>query len=101
MKTIDDKPFKKKQAIELAIGSFIITTLLFVLYIISNENSTVLVIAWPFALSTIIVNTIMLVHLAEKLLHLPQQRKEIGFKILILLSNIPVTYLYYLIVMKS
>ncbi len=100
MKTIDNKPFKEKQSIELAVGSFIITTILFVLYIISNENPNVLVIAWPFALFAIIVNLIMFIHLADRFIHLPQQRKEIGIKILLLLSNIPITSFYYLIVMK-
>ncbi|MDQ6529164.1 hypothetical protein [Flavobacterium sp. LHD-85] len=100
MKTIHN-PSEEKQSIELAVGTFIITTVLFIFYIISNENPTVLVIAWPFALAAIIVNIIMLIHLAERFLHLPQQRKEIGVKILMLLSNIPITFFYYLIVMKS
>ncbi|AWK05370.1 hypothetical protein HYN56_14455 [Flavobacterium crocinum] len=101
MKTIDNKSFKENQSIELAIGSFVITTALFSLYIISNESSNVLVIAWPFALFAIIVNLIMFVHLSDRFIHLPKQRKEIGIKILLLLSNIPITYLYYLIVMKN
>jgi len=99
MKTIH-KPFEEKQSIELAIGTFIISTLLFLLYIISKENSIVFVIAWPFALFSIIVNVIMFVHLAERFLHLPLQRKDIAVKIIILVSNIPITFFYYLIVMK-
>ena len=100
MKTINEQPFKENQSLELTIGSFVITTLLFASYIISNGDTAILVIAWPFALAAILVNTIMFVHLAEKFLLLRQQRKEIGFKILLLLSNIPITILYYLIVMK-
>jgi hypothetical protein len=100
MKTIHN-PFEEKQSIELAIGTFIISTLLFILYIISNENPIVLVIAWPFALAAIVVNLIMFIHLMERFIHLPQQRKEIGIKILLLVSNIPITFLYYLVVMKS
>ncbi|TDP00346.1 hypothetical protein [Flavobacterium sp. 245] len=100
MKTINDNPFKEKQSIELAVGSFIITTVLFILYIVSNESPNVLVIAWPFALSVIIVNFIMFFHLTDKFIHLPQHRKEIGIKILLLLSNIPITFMYYLIVMR-
>lgn len=100
MKTIH-KPLQEKQSTELAIGTFIITTVLFMFYIISNENSIVLVIAWPFALASIMVSIIMFIHLSDRFLHLPQQRKEIGIKILMLLSNIPITFFYYLIVMKS
>lgn len=99
MKTIH-KSFEEKQSLELAAGTLIISTLLFAFYIISNESPTVLIIAWPFALSAIIVNSIMLFHLTERFIHLPQQRKDIGFKILMLISNIPVTFLYYLVVMK-
>lgn len=99
MKTIH-KRFKENQSTELTIGTFIISTILFMLYIASNESPNILVIAWPFALSGIILNGIMLFHLVENFIHLPEYRKDIGFKILILLSNIPITFLYYLIVIK-
>ena len=100
MKTIHN-PFEEKQSIELAIGTFIISTLLFILYIISNGNPMVLVIAWPFALGAMIVNAIMFVHLTDRFIHLPEQRKDIGMKIIILLSNIPILFFYYWVVMKS
>lgn len=100
MKTINDKPFEEKQSVELAIGTFVISTLLFVFYILSNESPTVLVIAWPFAVSAIALNSIMLIHLTDRFIHLTEYRKDIAVKILILLSNIPITFLYYLIVMK-
>ncbi|MET3029095.1 hypothetical protein ABXT06_20630 [Flavobacterium sp. UW10123] len=99
MKTIHNS-FEEKQSIELAVGTFIISTILFILYIVSNANSMVLVIAWPFALGAIIVNAIMFVHLADRFIHLPEQRRDIGIKILTLLSNIPLTFIFYLIVMK-
>ncbi|GAA3769355.1 hypothetical protein [Flavobacterium ginsengiterrae] len=98
---IHNEPFEEKQSTELAIGSFIIITLLFILYIFSNQNPNVLIIAWPFALSAIIVNTIMLFHLTEKFIHLPLQRRDIAVKILILLSNIPITFFYYTVIMHS
>ncbi|MFH6994026.1 hypothetical protein [Flavobacterium sp. FlaQc-48] len=100
MKTIHNKPFEEKQAAELAIGTFVISTLLFVFYILSNESPTVLVIASPFAASAIAVNIIMLTHLTDRFIHFPHYRKDIAFKILIILSNVPVTFLYYLVVMK-
>ncbi|RUT71495.1 hypothetical protein D0817_06355 [Flavobacterium cupreum] len=100
MKTIDKKTFDGTASIDLTIGSFIISTLLFVLYILSNENSNVLVMASPFVVSAIVLNTIMLLHLTDLFIRMPELRKDIGIKILILLSNIPVTFLYYCIVMK-
>jgi UDP-N-acetylmuramyl pentapeptide phosphotransferase/UDP-N-acetylglucosamine-1-phosphate transferase len=97
---ITEEPFEEKQSTELAIGSFIVSTLLFVLYIVTNQNSNVLIIAFPFVASTIVLNSIMLIHLIDKFIELTEQRKDIAVKILILLSNIPITFLYYSIVMK-
>ncbi|MBE8724087.1 hypothetical protein [Flavobacterium hungaricum] len=100
MKTIPQH-FEEKQSLELAIGTFTICTLLFMLYIVSKENAIVLVIAWPFALACIIVNLIMFIHLTDRFIHLPEYRKDIAVKILLLLSNIPITFLYYTIIMKA
>jgi len=99
MKT-NDKFFEETQSTELAVGTFIISTLLFVLYIVSNESPTVLVISWPFAASAILLNLIMLTHLTDRFIYLPEYRKNIAFKALILISNIPITFLYYWIVMR-
>ena len=99
MKTTE-KPFEEKQSTELAIGSFIVSTILFALYIVSNGSSNVLIIAFPFVTAAILTNTIMLFHLMDKFIALAEQRKDIAVKILILLSNIPITLIYYSIVMK-
>jgi hypothetical protein len=100
MKTINQKTFEETQSIDLAIGSFIIATILFALYMVSNESSNVLVLASPFIVSAIILNVIMLFHLLDNFIRNYEMRKDIGIKILILLSNIPITFLYYIIVMK-
>ncbi|MEN2399892.1 hypothetical protein GKZ90_0008900 [Flavobacterium sp. MC2016-06] len=100
MKTISNKNFEETQSIDLTILSFVISTVLFVLYIVSNESSSILVIAWPFAASILFLNAVMLIHLVDRFIKLTEQRKNIGIKILILLSNIPITILYYAIVMK-
>ena len=99
MKTTE-KLFEEKQSTELAIGSFIVSTILFALYIVSNGSSNVLIIAFPFVTAAILANTIMLFHLMDKFIALVEQRKDIAVKILILLSNIPITLIYYSIVMK-
>ena len=99
MKTTHE-PFEEKESTELAIGSFIISTLLFVLYIVTNANTNVLIIASPFVASALLVNTIMLFHLIDKFIFLPLYRKDIVVKILILLSNIPIIILYYSIIMR-
>ncbi|RZJ52195.1 MAG: hypothetical protein EOO44_12605 [Flavobacterium sp.] len=98
MKTINKNTFEETQSIDLTIGTFAVSTFLFILYILSNESSNVLVIASPFAFSAIILNAIMFFHLTDHFIKLPEQRKDIGIKILTLLSNIPITLLYYFLV---
>ena len=85
----------------MAIGTFLLSTLLFISYIISNGSAMVLVIAWPFALGAILVNAIMFIHLTDRFVHLPEHRRDIAVKLLILLSNIPIFFFYYVVVMKS
>ena len=99
MKT-NDEPFEEKQSTELAIGSFIVSTFFFVLYILTNANPNLFIIAFPFVTAAILLNTIMLIHLIDKFIELAEHRKDIAVKILILLYNIPITFLYYTIVMK-
>src|SRR4051812_44722008 len=94
------KIFEEKQSTELAIGSFIVGTILFVLYVATNANSNILIIAFPFVASAILVNAIMLFHLIDIFIFLPEYRKDIAVKILILLSNIPIMFLYYSIVIQ-
>lgn len=101
MRTTTQKTFKETESIDLTIGSFIISTLFFVLYILSNESSNLLVFASPFIFSALVVNAIMLFHLIDKFIELTDQRKDIGIKILILLSNIPITFLYYSIAIRA
>jgi hypothetical protein len=100
MRTINNRTFTETESIDLTIGSFTISTLFFVFYILSNGSTTLLVVASPFAFSALIVNAIMLFHLTDKFIQLSEQRKDIGIKILILLSNIPILFLYYSIAIR-
>lgn len=100
MKTIIEKPFKEKNATTLSVGSFIISTILFMLYVVSGGSASIFIIAWPFVLAAIVLNTIMITHLVDNLIKHPNQRKYILGKIVLLLLNIPVVYFYYTIVIK-
>jgi len=95
MKTINSKLFEEIQSIELTIGSFVISTVLFAFYMVSNESSNILVIASPFVVSIVFLNAVMLFHLIDNFIRWHEQRKDIVIKILILLSNIPIALLYY------
>lgn len=95
MNTIDRKLFEEIRSIELAVGSFILSTVLFTFYMISNESSNILVIASPFVVSVLFLNAVMFFHLMDNFIKRHEQRKNTGIQILILLSNIPIALLYY------
>ena len=100
MTTINKKLSEETQSIELVIGTFIISTALFASYMLTNKNSNVLVVAFPFVVSAFLLNGIMLFHLTDRFIKLYNKRKDIAVKILLLLSNIPIMYFYYVIAMK-
>jgi hypothetical protein len=100
MKTINRKLSEEIQSIELVIGTFIISTVLFAVYMFMNKNSNILVFAFPFVVSTLFLNGIMLFHLTGRFIKLYDDRKDIAVKILLLLSNIPIVFFYYMIAMK-
>jgi len=101
MKTMNQKLLEETQAIELVIGTFIISTVLFASYMLTNKNSNVLVFAFPFVVSILLLNGIMLFHLTGRFIKLYDERKDIAVKILLLLSNIPIVFLYYRIAIRS
>ncbi|WP_417941494.1 hypothetical protein [Flavobacterium sp. RS13.1] len=100
MQTIHKKLSEETQTIELVIGTFIISTVLFALYMFTNKNANVLVFAFPFVVSVLLLNGIMLFHLIDRFIKLYNDRRDIAVKILLLLSNIPIGYLYYVVAMK-
>ncbi|OOV16649.1 hypothetical protein [Flavobacterium sp. LM4] len=101
MQTTHQKLSEETQTIELVIGTFIISTILFVFYMFTRQNANVLLFAFPFAVSVLFLNAIMLFNLTGRFVKLYKERKDIAVKILLLLSNIPIGLLYYVISMKS
>jgi hypothetical protein len=101
MQTTNQKLSDEIQSIELVIGTFIISTVLFVVYMFTNKNSNVLVFAFPFVVSALLLNGIMLLHLTGRFVKLYDERKDIAVNILLLLSNVPIAILYYVVAMKS
>lgn len=92
-----EKPFEGRTSTELALGCFAIGTLFFILFLTLQDNSFILLIGFVFIILAVPLNIIMLTHLLYHFYMLPQQRKYIGAKIAVLLSNIPVAFLYYII----
>jgi|GEM_PF-335535 len=95
---IHEEPFEGRTSTELALGCFAIGTLFFILFMTLQDTSFVLIIGFIFIVFATILNAIMLCHLLYHFYILPQQRKYIGTKILILLANIPIAFLYFSII---
>ncbi|HEU4789263.1 MAG TPA: hypothetical protein VFS71_06230 [Flavobacterium sp.] len=93
-----EEPFEGRTSTELAVGCFIIGTLFFILFLTLQDTSFILIIGFIFIIAAILLNAIMFCHLLYHFYILPQQRKYIGFKILILLGNIPIAFLYFCII---
>ncbi|WP_268847094.1 hypothetical protein [Flavobacterium aestivum] len=90
-----EEPFEGRTSTELALGCFAIGTLFFILFLTLQDTSFIFIIGFIFIVVATILNAIMLHHLLYHFYILPQQRKYIGQKILILLSNIPIAFLYF------
>lgn len=77
----------------LAIGSFGIGTLLFLIYML-NPNQTLIKIGFCYVLCALLINTIALISLIIELLIHWKNRENIIIKMLILLANLPIAFLY-------
>ena len=94
---IQEEPFDSRASTELTLGCFAIGTLFFILFLTLADNSFILLIGFVFIIVATPLNIIMLSHLLYHFYIRPQERKYIGIKISILLSNIPIAFLYYII----
>ena len=81
----------------LAFVSFTIGTILLGLQKILPFNIEIIIMGFIYVLFAILVNGIMLVNLIHHFIIFPEQREYIAIQILILLVNIPITYLYIII----
>lgn len=90
-----EEPFEGRTATELAVGCFTIGTLFFILFLTLPDTSYIFIIGCIFVIMALPLNTIMLTHLLHHFCILRHQRKYIALKIIILLSNIPIAFLYF------
>ncbi|SHJ08404.1 hypothetical protein [Flavobacterium terrae] len=92
MKTIKNIPFSTI----FALGSFGIGTLLFISYMIF-QNFNIIVIGFFYVYAAVILNILVLLNLLYQL-YSKSNKEDILIRILILVSNIPIAYFYYIIV---
>jgi hypothetical protein len=83
---------------ELAAASFSTGTLLLILFKSSTHGLVLLKIGFYHLLFSILINSIMLLYLIFLCIILPEKRKNLAFKIFILLCNIPIAIFYYNII---
>jgi len=85
---------------QLAIGSFLIGTLLVILQLLfPNEN--LLKVGLLYVLLAFIINSIMLIYLIFLCFTQKNHQEYYTIKILILLANIPITFVYIKIILEN
>ena len=95
------QPQEAKYAMPLALVSFGIGTLLFVLFQCNPDSFDLLAYGLLFVILAAFANLLMLVNLLFLLFIYPEQREAIAIKILLLLSNIPIACFYFSFVAKT
>lgn len=95
------QPQEAKYATPLAVVSFGIGTLLFVLHQCNPDSFDLRAYGLLFVILAAFANLIMLVNLLFLLFIYPEQREAIAIKILLLLSNIPIACVYFSFVAKT
>jgi hypothetical protein len=93
-----NKSLLREFSTKLAFVSFAIGTLLVALQKMLPFNIEIIVMGFIYLLFAIFVNAIMLFNLLYHFIIFPKQREYTAIQILILLVNIPIAYLYILIV---
>lgn len=83
-----------------AIGSLLIGTLLFVLYMLVQEDS-ILIAGFLYVAAAVLFNLIIFVNLMYEFITVPNERTETAIRILILISNIPIAYMYFTLVFNK
>ena len=82
----------------LAIGSFGIGTLLFLLHFAIPEYGLLYFIGYFYLLIAFLVNLLVFLNLLFLYFIKPTEREDLAIKMLIMLANIPITLLYIYIV---
>lgn len=82
-----------------ALGSFCIGTLLFLMFQITKSES-LLLIGLGYVLLAIFFNSILLLYLFYEFVF-KSKKEETAIKILILVSNIPIAYLYFTLTINN
>lgn len=90
-----------KFSTKLALISFGLGTILFVIYLFIPNDMRIIIFGLYFVLAAFIINLLTLLYLMYCYLALHKHREYFLIKIMILVANIPIAYLYFLIVSQQ
>ena len=82
-----------------AMENFLIGTILFLSFQIT-KNENLIYVGFFYVLLALFFNSLVLIHLVYRLL-LYAEKEETAIKILIVLSNIPIAYLYFTVTLNN
>lgn len=88
-------------SVQFATVTFIIGTLLFLLYLIFPKAHGIIIAGFYFVIIAILSNGLLFLILLVELILNTNNRKKNILKILILLANIPISILYFMIVLSK
>lgn len=83
-----------------AFGSFVIGTIFFLLFLIFPSD-IMLVFGFLYVFGAVFFNLIILINLLYQLVTIREERENTFIKILIVLSNIPISIIYFYLVLNS
>ncbi len=83
---------------QLALFCFCIGTILLVLFFVLPENDGIVITGLFFVIFAVFFNAIVLLNLMYQWATIPKERENTSIKIVILLSNVPITILYLFLI---
>lgn len=88
-------------SMQFAIGTFIIGTILFLLFLLFPKSNELIIVGFYFVVIALLSNGLVLLMLLFELLLNKNSRKKNSIKILILVANIPIATLYFIVVISK
>jgi hypothetical protein len=78
----------------LAIGSFVIGSLILLLFKLFPDEMSLMFLGFLYLIGALIINGIVFLHLLYRFCFQPKKRESLAIKMLIMLANIPIAILY-------
>jgi len=90
-----------KFSTQLAIASFGIGTLILLYHLVNPNEERIIILGFIYVLFASLINGVVFLNLLYHFTTNPFQREILAIKMLLLLSNIPIAFIYILIVIQK